>query len=143
MTYCFNLKFYNYLFLHFDREAAVLVQEEIKTGKKPWDKLIEEENYLDEFKQFIEIDLIRTKFDETMREFKTQQDKLSVKLLTLFDIFSHKKPTSLEIRPWPVFFKKRDTKYPQCSAFLIGIKAKKPITEHFSFKNCIVEFASQ
>jgi len=59
------------LFLLF-REGQVLIQEEIKTGKKPWDKLIEEENYLDEFKQFIEIDLIRTKFDDTMREFKTQ-----------------------------------------------------------------------
>jgi hypothetical protein len=52
--------------------------------------------------------------DPTLRDFQIQQDKLSVKLLTLFDILSQKKPTALEIRPWPTFYKKIDSHYPLC-----------------------------
>ncbi|KAL4506870.1 hypothetical protein ABPG72_001291 [Tetrahymena utriculariae] len=125
------------------KEANRIIQEEIKTGLASWDKLIQEEDFLNKYAKFIEIDLIRIERDETMREFKTQQDKLSVKLLTLFEFFSQKKPLELEIRPWPFFYKKKDLKYPQCSAFLIGIKAKSHIQEEYSFKNCIQEFAIQ
>lgn len=48
-----------------------MIQDEIKRGLCGWERLLVREDFLSTYTKFIEIDLIRTEFDHTMREFQT------------------------------------------------------------------------
>ncbi|EGR27841.1 poly polymerase, putative [Ichthyophthirius multifiliis] len=109
-----------------------------------WEKIVEKENFINHYKLFIEIDLIQNKKGE-IGQFIAQKKYFALRLLNLFDQLKgiEYDPEKIEVRPWPIFFDKKDPDYPYCAAFLIGLKNKMHQPVQYSLQEWIVGFAKQ